>query len=820
MPVPVSRSTRPPAHPVIKQDRHSGDLNISQSSAFPNLTKSLPLPLPGPPPSFGTREEWISSLPLWRRNKPRRIWEEEDSRLPTHPDMQDFSNGLIRAGNAQIIKGDRAQACIPPPLTLFHAEQIRHPQHSQELDEDADDEIGSVTLDYDIESQWSGGTSHSEDVTAMEVELACGHRSLSAIECGAPGSNDAFPPQFHDSYSPVSEGLSQGPADEDPASSPLGPITPFGVFVDRAVASSHFSGATSAGGPEVALPVTSTFDRYLQYGVPRPPVTLQYEATDWQPEGGAFAVPDVVPMPPATLSYKKVADPLADWVATFIWKVCTTGMSLHTQYTYVLQHSIPFHTSHTVHRGGSFQQHSPLPPSHLANSVRSLLLSTLLQPSAVLLAVWYIVRLPVRFGRVSLRPDAVKEVRFRLELLGLGEWQDSSSVQATEAHVPFRLVLLGCMLANKWLDDHTFSNKTWCVLLSLLVSQLPDANSLHRHTISGVPIQSLNRLESLALDIFSYDLSITPHEWNQWLDHVLTYHKSLSSTPNPQLISRPSANPHFVVRKTMEDLFETAIASTASRSCDDPSCLKSHPQPVFLGLEERRREKLGRTASESSSEALEIDLDEDGPLREEYMPKRRVSRNGSFRDGNSNTVLGSPFGLDKGFERERTSEMPRGLPPPAKWSPAADEPLRRGGTREPTHYMAVQPPLVPPLLVMPPYPSNSHGMAYTQWGAGAPAFHLAPPPPLMFGQPYDHNHVRSISLIDGRHYPFQDGGHSRSQSQTRIEYSCSLSDPKLPHQIPELYWTGAEQYGYDAAYSQGFGHRLAFPQYGPQWVGH
>jgi hypothetical protein len=136
---------------------------------------------------------------------------------------------------------------------------------------------------------------------------------------------------------------------------------------------------------------------------------------------------------------------------------------------YTLQ---PPFTPHIIHRGVSSQQHSPPPPSHLANSVRSLLLSTLLQPSAVLLAIWYIVRLPVRFGRISLRPDAVKEVRFRLELFGLSEWQDPRSIQATEAQAPFRLVLLGCMLANKWLDDHTFSNKTWCALLSFLLSQL------------------------------------------------------------------------------------------------------------------------------------------------------------------------------------------------------------------------------------------------------------------------------------------------------------------------------------------------------------
>src|SRR5579863_1251174 len=121
------------------------------------------------------------------------------------------------------------------------------------------------------------------------------------------------------------------------------------------------------------------------------------------------------------------------------------------------------YTSHIIHRDSPAQhtQHPPPPPPFLASTVRSLLLSTLLQPSAVLLAAWYIVHLPVRFGHISLRPDAVKEVRFRLELFGLGEWQDSSCFQTTEVHAPFRLVLLGCMLANKWLDDHTFSNKTW-----------------------------------------------------------------------------------------------------------------------------------------------------------------------------------------------------------------------------------------------------------------------------------------------------------------------------------------------------------------------
>lgn len=112
----------------------------------------------------------------------------------------------------------------------------------------------------------------------------------------------------------------------------------------------------------------------------------------------------------------------------------------------------------------AFVKHYPSsPPSHLASSVHSMLLSTLLQPSAVFLALWYIVRLPVFFGPVNLdRELHLREICFREELLG--EARLTYARDAIESYAPFRLILLGCMLANKWLDDHTFSNKTWWVI--------------------------------------------------------------------------------------------------------------------------------------------------------------------------------------------------------------------------------------------------------------------------------------------------------------------------------------------------------------------
>jgi hypothetical protein len=104
--------------------------------------------------------------------------------------------------------------------------------------------------------------------------------------------------------------------------------------------------------------------------------------------------------------------------------------------------------------------HSSTPPASLATSVRSLLLSTILQPSAVCLALQYISRLPVFLGPMYLPFDCEAEAQFRAALLGRPEAYDREDM---ENQAPFRLIVLGFMFANKWLDDHTFSNKTWFV---------------------------------------------------------------------------------------------------------------------------------------------------------------------------------------------------------------------------------------------------------------------------------------------------------------------------------------------------------------------
>ena len=64
--------------------------------------------------------------------------------------------------------------------------------------------------------------------------------------------------------------------------------------------------------------------------------------------------------------------------------------------------------------------------------------------------------------------------------------------------------------------------------------------------LAELPVHSLNKLESLALDIFSRDLTISPVVWISGWD-MLLYHLSLSPPSYSQLIFRPSSNPQSLL---------------------------------------------------------------------------------------------------------------------------------------------------------------------------------------------------------------------------------------------------------------------------------
>ncbi|KAI4518335.1 hypothetical protein GGG16DRAFT_110834 [Schizophyllum commune] len=733
MPVPVPRFIKPAAHPVIKK-RQIDDGNHPIHS----LTRTLPVSPTGPPPSFGTREEWINSLPTWRRTKPRRIWEEDARRDDSPPD---FHQGLARAENASAIKGQCAEAYVPPMLRSSRntwSGPLRSRGSSADIEMDyvspaaeADNKEDNMS-DYSFSS---GSDSEQGDAEPLhDAEMADGQM----YERGA--------------FTPVFE--ADSPIGADPSSSPLEPVTPFGEFVDRAVVRTKSSGS---------------YDGFME-GVRGRDAAVLAKAPAAERREQKEPAPSVqeVSTPSASIEYKKLAGPLAEWITNYVWQVCTTGLSLQPLYS----------------QGVPVPGFPSTPPSSIATAVHSLLLSTLLQPSAVFLAIWYIVRLPVYFGPTALGPDHVKEHRFRHELLG--GYTDPDTIMQS---APFRVIVLGCMFANKWLDDHTFSNKTW-------------------QAITNIPIQSINRLESLALAIFDFNMSVPPTAWSHWLSHVMNYHLALSP-PSHQPIGRPSSNPHLIVKRVIDEITQAPFACESS----SPT-----PEPVFIGLAERRRELIEKEMA-MNADALEIDLDEDGPLREEYVPRRRTSAASSTWSNSSREQNIPPPEAPvartalKGGDWPAVNAKARGeLPPPARWSPAADEPILRDSHRANRPYVAVQ-PVVPNATQAPLYHVSQPGFQappepaydpHNQWAVGAyappmvPAYNPYPSYVLPVAPAMSHSRSQSLSYDQDNSHSHN---HARSYSQHR-DYRCpgelrmplNVSEP-LPSMADPLQWHALGAYG-------------------------
>ena len=233
------------------------------------------------------------------------------------------------------------------------------------------------------------------------------------------------------------------------------------------------------------------------------------------------------------------------------------------------------------------------------------------------------------------------------------------------------------------------------------------------------------------------------------------------------------------------------------------------PQPVFIGLEERKQEKLNQDQM-SATDVLEIDLDEDGPLREEYLPKRRVSVAGSVRS----TRSAQPHG-DNAKEWDQCSgrETENPLPPPAKWSPAGDEPIHREKNRASGQYTAVQPTIYPPPYTQPVDP----GYVHQNWTSAdnyvafksqsAYPFDLTAPihtinqasysnysylPPLAFSLSRTQTHTYDQENLQHRN-------HIGTYSQSLFGYRCSdvrMTANELVRPDADPQWTGSGQYSY------------------------
>lgn len=172
--------------------------------------------------------------------------------------------------------------------------------------------------------------------------------------------------------------------------------------------------------------------------------------------------------------------------------------------------------------------------------------------------------------------------------------------------------------------------------------------------MSEEPIHGINRLEFAALAALQHDLSVSPKAWEAWLFHLQHYQAMQSPYPSP--IGRPtSTDSNGLARKMISDLLHL---QNQRPSPGAPIV------PLFSPLLVCETEK--ELAAPGSFDPFDIDLDEDGPLKEEYVPKRRTS------------VMGSSNSADRHSLSLDLKDMPlmsTPLPPPSEWSPQGDPPV-------------------------------------------------------------------------------------------------------------------------------------------------
>lgn len=209
---------------------------------------------------------------------------------------QGRQQGLTSAADARVIKGNHAEACLPPMNAFLQNYGVNPSSVRTDANQRAHAEQNSTYA-----SVWS------------------------TVNCEYPDDSTRgyVWPQVDNAFAPVLEDDSEDMI----GSSPIGPMTPFAEYVDRAVSASDVATLCD-------IPLKQE-EIHLYHG-------LQcYDMMDYQyadPIKQEPVAPVSDPAPTASSKYKKFAEPMADFIVSYVWKVCNNSIALPaavSRFTYV-----------------------------------------------------------------------------------------------------------------------------------------------------------------------------------------------------------------------------------------------------------------------------------------------------------------------------------------------------------------------------------------------------------------------------------------------------------------------------------------------------
>ncbi|KAI0199924.1 hypothetical protein F4808DRAFT_451154 [Astrocystis sublimbata] len=187
----------------------------------------------------------------------------------------------------------------------------------------------------------------------------------------------------------------------------------------------------------------------------------------------------------------------------------------------------------------------------------------------------------------------------------------------------YRLLTVALMLGNKFLDDNTYTNKTWA-------------------EVSGISVKEIHVMEVEFLSNMRYGLLTSKEQWQVWLEKLTCYHRycerakaeeatrqaqatPLHLSPNPTRFSPPLPSPTAMLPTSMHGASSLAAAYTPPHNEWDSSY---HPIPLVSPLATkpslghplvRKRSLEGRDAMEPAPKKMSL-----GPTQA-MVPSMRVT---------------------------------------------------------------------------------------------------------------------------------------------------------------------------------------------------
>ena len=201
------------------------------------------------------------------------------------------------------------QTCIPPLKTLLSRGFEMPSRNTPASDQSISPEHAQDTASGDLGTRLSPVPPEliGEDVPGVRAWL---HAS------------DLYFEDDGGLFAPILEDDSPDMMNGDIGSSPIEPVTPFGDYVDRAVAASD---ATLLHDPlvrsksqELQLPISIKCDSQSYHLPLYPHAEVKEEPIVTMNEHP----------PTASLIHRQLTEPMAEWLVSYVWKVCTNVLLL------------------------------------------------------------------------------------------------------------------------------------------------------------------------------------------------------------------------------------------------------------------------------------------------------------------------------------------------------------------------------------------------------------------------------------------------------------------------------------------------------------